>query len=175
MNISIRLGEKSDIEGMEKLYYSINDYLAQTVNYTGWRRDVYPAREDAEEGIREGCLYVAIVDGSIAGSFILRHRPEPAYDGATWKKELDYNKVYVIYTFVVHPQYMKRGIGLRLLQFAEEIAAREEVASLRLDVYEKNIPAVKLYEKCGYQYIDTVDLGLEQYGLKWFRLYEKLL
>ncbi|XAM46318.1 hypothetical protein TPDSL_28260 [Terrisporobacter petrolearius] len=49
------------------------------------------------------------------------------------------------------------------------------IKELRLDVYEKNLPAIKLYEKFGFKYIDTVDLGLENYGLKWFRLYEKLL
>lgn len=43
------------------------------------------------------------------------------------------------------------------------------------DVYEGNIPAINLYEKCGFKYIDTVDLGLGNYGLNWFRLYEKLL
>jgi RimJ/RimL family protein N-acetyltransferase len=44
-----------------------------------------------------------------------------------------------------------------------------------LDVYEGNIPAISLYEKYGFKYIDTVDLGLGNYGLDWFRLYEKLL
>lgn len=46
---------------------------------------------------------------------------------------------------------------------------------LRLDVYEKNLPPIKLYEKFGFKYIDTVVLGLENYRLKWFRLHEKLL
>jgi len=44
-----------------------------------------------------------------------------------------------------------------------------------LDVYEGNIPAIKLYEKCGFKYMDTVDLGLGRYGLNWFRLYERML
>ncbi len=47
--------------------------------------------------------------------------------------------------------------------------------ALRLDVYENNYPAINLYEKFNFKYIDTVDLGLEEYGLKWFKLYEKLL
>jgi len=47
--------------------------------------------------------------------------------------------------------------------------------SIRLDVYEKNIPAILLYEKCGFEYIDTVDLELGNYGLDWFKLYEKVI
>ncbi|MGL4989653.1 MAG: hypothetical protein ACRC57_00590 [Sarcina sp.] len=37
--------------------------------------------------------------------------------------------------------------------------------SISFDVYENNRLAIKLYEKCGYVYIDTVDLGLSNYGI----------
>jgi len=42
-------------------------------------------------------------------------------------------------------------------------------------VYENNFPAISLYEKCGFEYVDTVDLGFGNYGLDWFKLYEKLV
>ncbi len=33
-----------------------------------------------------------------------------------------------------------------------------------------------LYERCGFAYRGTIDLGLEElYGLKWYHVYEKLL
>ncbi|UEL49831.1 GNAT family N-acetyltransferase [Terrisporobacter hibernicus] len=80
-----------------------------------------------------------------------------------------------IYTFAIHPDYWCQGVGKELLKFAEKQANKMNIKVLRLDVYEKNLPAIKLYEKFGFKYIDTVDLGLENYGLKWFRLYEKLL
>ncbi|MGL4736073.1 MAG: GNAT family N-acetyltransferase, partial [Cellulosilyticaceae bacterium] len=67
------------------------------------------------------------------------------------------------------------GIGQHMLAFAEDYGRAEQVSALRLDVYEKNIPAICLYERAGYRYIDTVSLGLEAYGLNGFRLYEKLL
>ena len=62
-----------------------------------------------------------------------------------------------------------------MLEFATQYAIDMKMKALRLDVYEKNLPAISLYEKSGYQYIDTVSLGLEKHGLDWFRLYEKLL
>ncbi len=61
------------------------------------------------------------------------------------------------------------------MEFSIEHAGNLSFKSIRLDVYEKNLPAIKLYEKYGFQYIDTVDLGLDQYGLNWFYLYEKIL
>lgn len=70
---------------------------------------------------------------------------------------------------------MKCGVGKALMEFADEYRVKSQVKSIMLDVYEGNIPAIKLYEKCSFKYIDTVDLGLGNYGLNWFRLYEKLL
>jgi ribosomal protein S18 acetylase RimI-like enzyme len=160
---------------LEHLYDDLNDYLTNTTNYPGWRKGVYPTRKNAIDGINEECLYVATFKNTIVGSIILRHIPEPAYLNAKWQIESDYTNVLVIYTFVVHPDYFGQGVGQAMLSFASDHSLLDKVRALRLDVYEKNLPAIKLYEKCGFQYIDTVDLGLEEYGLKWFRLYEKLM
>lgn len=67
------------------------------------------------------------------------------------------------------------GVGRALLGYAEAWAKAQGKRALRLDVHEINTPAIKLYESCGFRYIATVDLGYGAYGLKWFRLYEKLL
>ena len=70
---------------------------------------------------------------------------------------------------------MGKGIGNALLDYSIEFAKNSGIKTIRLDVYEKNIPAIKLYEKNGFIYTGTVDLGLGNYGLKWFRLYEKII
>ena len=70
---------------------------------------------------------------------------------------------------------MKCGVGKTLLNFADKQSIKWNVKSIRLDVYEGNMPAIRLYEKCGFKYIDTVDLGLGNYGLDSFKLYEKLI
>jgi len=106
----------------------------------------------------------------------LRHKPEPAYLEAKWLRELSYEQVYVIYTLVVHPSYLGQGVGQTMIQFATEHSIKSKnVKSIRLDVYENNLPAIKLYEKCGFKYVGTIDLGLENYGLKWFKIYEKII
>ncbi|WP_343337678.1 hypothetical protein TPELB_26870 [Terrisporobacter petrolearius] len=171
----IRLGVEKDIDKLEELYNELNDYLEAHVNYPGWKKGVYPIRDDAIAGIKDGSLYVSTISGKIVGSIILSHKPEHAYLKTNWQKELKYSDVFVIYTFAIHPDYWCQGVGKELLKFAQKQANKKNIKALRLDVYEKNLPAIKLYEKLGFKYIDTVDLGLENYGLKWFRLYEKLL
>lgn len=175
MDLIIEPGKASDIDELEKLYDDLNDYLSAGINYPGWLKGVYPVRKNAIDGIEHGNLYAAKHNGKIAGSLILSHKPEPAYYKAKWQFESDYSDVFVVYTFVVHPDFLKCGVGKALMDFASDYAIRSHVKSIRLDVYEKNMPAIRLYEKCGFKYIDTVDLGLGNYGLDWFRLYEKIL
>ena len=175
MKFIIEPGTSADIDELEKLYNELNDYLAATINYPGWIKGIYPIREDAVAGVNDNMLYVARTDGRIAGSVILNHQPEKAYENVRWKVELDYSCIFVIHTFVVHPSFLKKGVGHALMDYSLELAQRSGIKSVRLDVYEKNLPAISLYEKCGFEYVDTVDLGLGKYGLNWFKLYEKVI
>lgn len=175
MDIIFELGKANDIDELEQLYNNLNDHLAKGVNYPGWRRGIYPVRQNAIDGVKYSNLYVAKHKGEIIGSVILSHEPEPAYYGAKWAFEYDYSNVFVVHTFVVNPKYLKCGIGKAIMDFSIEHAIKSQAKSIRLDVYENNIPAISLYEKCGFKYIDTVDLGLGNYGLNWFRLYERLI
>ncbi len=171
----IRKGTIDDIDEVSALYDEACDYLQTHTNYPGWRKGIYPDRQDAERGIGEGSLFVAELEGEIAGTFILRHQPEAGYAMADWRTELPYSDILVVYTLAVSPRYSHQGIGERLMEFILSYAAQQGIKAVRLDVYEKNIPAIRLYEKLGFQYVETVDLGYGEYGLDRFRLYQRLL
>ena len=94
MKFIIEPGTSADINELEKLYDELNDYLADTINYPGWIKGIYPIREDAVAGVNDNMLYVARTDGRIAGSVILNHQPEKAYENVRWKMELDYSCTY---------------------------------------------------------------------------------
>ncbi len=171
----IEKGVPTDIDELERLYNDLNDFLNSDINHPGWIKGVYPTRKIAEAGINEQTLYVARQEERIIGSIILNHQPEPTYHTVSWSIESDYNKIFVIHTLAVHPDFLKTGTGKKLISFACELGKELNIQAIRLDTYENNIPAIKLYEKFGFKYIDTVDLGLGEYGLHKFRLYEKIL
>lgn len=173
--MQIRKGSNADIEKVSALYDAICGHLESHTNYCGWRQGIYPAREDAAAGIEEQALWVADIDGRIAGTLILRHTPEEAYALADWDTALEYSEILVLYTFAVHPDFLHQGIGRQMLEFVLDYAAGENMKAVRLDVYEKNTPAIRLYEQMGFGYVDTVDLGYSAYGLKRFRLYQRML
>ncbi|WP_238886219.1 GNAT family N-acetyltransferase [Clostridium sp. YIM B02551] len=174
-NYKIEKGTENDIDELEHLYDDLNDYLESGINYPGWIKGIYPIRETAADGIKAGTLFVLRVNNKIAGSVILSHEPEEAYSDVTWGIEADYKDIIVIHTFVVHPKYMKNGVGKKLMDFAKSYSIEEKMKSIRLDVSIHNKPAIALYEKCGYKYVGTVDLGLNIPHLIWFKLYEIIL
>jgi RimJ/RimL family protein N-acetyltransferase len=106
------------------------------------------------------------------GSILLNHEQAPAYNEAFWGIAASPHEVIVIHTLVVHPAFWKQGLAQKFLDFTKSYALRQNAKAIRLDVSIQNTPAISLYEKCGYTYIGTVDLGLGYEHLKWFRLYE---
>lgn len=175
MKIMIETGSLADVDELEQLYNDLNDFLASGVNYPGWRKGIYPVRQDALDGINGSNLYVARENGKIVASVILNHEPEAAYDNAPWNIDVSYGKIFVVHTLAVHPLFLSSGIGTKMIDFSCERGKQTGMKAIRLDVYEKNAPAIHLYEKSGFQFVATADLGLGAHGLNWFRLYEKLL
>lgn len=75
---------------------------------------------------------------------------------------------------VNYPRWSREVYPLR--SHAEELGRSRGMQAVRLDTFEENLPAVRLYEKCGFSYRGMVDLGLEEiYGLKWYKVFEKVL
>lgn len=107
--MTIRLGTEDDIDDLAWLYDDLNDYLAVTTNYPGWKKGVYPVRENAIDGIKEGCLYVATDNDEIIGSMILRHMPEPAYLTASWQVELNYENCVGALYICCKPKSLEAG------------------------------------------------------------------
>jgi ribosomal protein S18 acetylase RimI-like enzyme len=171
----IEKGTVKEIDELERLYNDLNDYLQSGVNYPGWIKGVYPTRETAVRGIQTGNLFVLKINEEVAGSIILNHEPETAYSQVTWGIDTDYKDIIVIHTLVVHPKYMKKGIGKELMNFAKRYSIERKMKTIRLDVSIYNTPAISMYEKNGYTYVSTVDLGLNVPGLVWFKLYELVL
>lgn len=175
MNLKVELAKENDIDGIEELYDKLHSHLESNTNYPGWRRGMYPTRAEAEKGVAEKTLYVAKNDNKIVGSIILNHEVQEAYSISEWSVKAEIEEILVVHTFAIHPQYIRCGVGKTLLNFSDKLAKEYNIKAIRLDVYEHNQPAINIYEKCGYKYIATVDLGLGCFGLDKFKLYEKLV
>ncbi|RMB56964.1 GNAT family N-acetyltransferase [Dokdonia sinensis] len=55
----------------------------------------------------------------------------------------------------VDAKHQRKGIGKQLLDFAENYARERDMQYLWLGVWERNPNAIRLYQRCGYEKIDT--------------------
>ncbi|MCA9291051.1 MAG: GNAT family N-acetyltransferase [Phycisphaerales bacterium] len=55
----------------------------------------------------------------------------------------------------VHPEYRRVGIGTRLMEHAILYCQRQGFLKVALDVRTEREPAIKLFEKCGFQLAGT--------------------
>lgn len=62
-----------------------------------------------------------------------------------------------IYRVMVHPLHFRKGIAENLVRFIEKIHCSVEEAIVSTGA--KNLPAVKLYQKLGFEKVDEVELG----------------
>ena len=175
MDLMIRQAEQYDIDEIECLYNDLNEYLAAHENGPRWKKGVYPLREHALVALADGTLYVALVDGDIAGTVVYSGEQGEVYKEIDWQVAFDV-PVFVIGKLAVHPKYLRCGVAKALLDYAEILGKERGIKAIRLDTYEENHAAIKLYEKSGFKYMGMIDLGLEEiYGLKWYKAYEKIL
>lgn len=171
-NYLVELAEMKDIGELEKLYNDLNDYLETGINYAGWKKGVYPSIDTVINRIRDRSLFVIKSNEEIVASVILNHKQDYAYSKINWVDNLTEKEILVVHTLVVSPKYMRQGIGDILLDFIKKYSLKLGIKSIRLDVEINNTPAISLYEKHGYKYKGTVDLGLVDLDAIWFRVYE---
>ena len=59
-----------------------------------------------------------------------------------------------------------------MVEFCIQYAKDKNYKGLRLDVVPDNIPAKRLYENCGFQYVGDVDLERGIEAIPVFSMYE---
>ncbi len=160
MDITIEKAAPHNLDAVAALYNAVCDYLADKPFNPNWRRDIFPAREDAEQYLAADGLYIAWEGDKAVGSVALT----PEADNAL-----------CIHEVAVHPDRLRRGIGAAMLDYAAKEAAARSASVLRLYVWENNAPAIRAYEKSGFIRVGREDTGLSEFGLDWFYRYEKRL
>ena len=147
-----------DLEEIEATYDEHFSYEAEHGAFTVFRKGIYPTRKDAESAIRAGTLYVARVDGRIAGSVIVDHEQPPKYAEIPWPHAWGKSEVMVIHLLMVRPSMSGRGLATSLLQFSLKLATDRGCKAMRLDTGSQNIPAVSLYQKLGFQVVASASM-----------------
>ena len=123
-------------------------------------------------GTQAGCQFVCIDHDMIIGAFVLNEDPQGKYENTAWRKSLTQGEYMVCHTLAAAPSMQGKGIGKQLVEFCVDYAKSRGYQAIRLDAVPDNIPARKLYEKCGFQYAGDVDLERNIEEIPLFSMYE---
>ena len=169
MDIILKKAGPQDLDAVEELYGAMSDYMADKPFNPNFRRGGFPSREDAEKYLAADGLYIAWENGDAAGSIALTASPsaEGEQDGE--------DGVLYVHMVAVHPEHLRKGVASAMLDFMTEEAMKRGGKALRIYVWENNTPAVRTYERNGFVRVGKEDIGLGEFGLEWFYLYEKHL
>lgn len=88
------------------------------------------------------------------------------------KKEPQFASVHL---FGIDPAYRGQGLASLMLKAAEKQADSWGYSKIMLDVIRSNLPARKLYEKHGYQFLYDFERVEEKEEPLEFAMYEKVL
>lgn len=160
---------------IQKFYWKLIDKMHDSVYLPGWKKGVYPSNEFLMESLTAGELFAMKIDENIVAAMILNHDCNEGYKEAQWNVNADADEIMVIHSLGVSPEYHGHGFAKKMVEEAINIATQKQQKAIRLDVLNGNLPALKLYEKIGFQYCKTVQMFYEDTGWTDYLLYELVL
>lgn len=163
--MKVRLAKSSDLPVIREFYKEIICDL-NSKGICIWD-DVYPAR-CFEEDIQCERFYLVFEEKALVSAFVLLETCK-GERAVAWEND-GAHSLY-LYRLAVAPNMLRCGIGTRTMRLAEDISRTKGAEYLRLFVVDFNVPAEKMYIKCGYrkargEYTDVFDGGvmLTEYG-----------
>lgn len=108
----------------------------------------YPSKKIFKEDIESNSLYLAKINQEIVGCIMLTKNKDDVYKDIKWLSEDNIN--LYIHRLAVHPLFQKKGIGRKMMDFAEDYAKSNNYESVRLDTFSKNKRNNIFYENRGY-------------------------
>ncbi|MEE1037901.1 MAG: GNAT family N-acetyltransferase [Eubacterium sp.] len=160
--VIFRKGEERDLDRIAEIYNEFLDYEAEHGTKTNWIKGVYPTRKNAERGLENGTLYVGELDGQVVGSYVLNHIQPEEYAKLQWEYPGEGEEVIVIHTLCIDVNLQGKGLGPQFVEYALEHGRKLGCKTMRLDTYEHNDPAAKMYDKMGFRYVGITEFFFEQ-------------
>jgi GNAT superfamily N-acetyltransferase len=164
----IRLAILEDISAIMELIKEVVPLMNASGNFQ-WD-STYPNMEVFGNDIALKQLWVAAIDGDIAGIAAITTDQEPEYALVGW----DITQTAIVtHRLAVSEKFRGRGIAAALLMQAEQEAINRGIRYLRIDTNTKNAATQNLFPKLGYQFAGEIGLGFRP-NLRFY-CYQKVL
>ena len=116
----------------------------------------YPNRNIIRNDLREQNYYVAILDQEIVAGIKIDQAQDPSYLEMDWHDKS--NNFVVVHRLCSKTKVWNKGIGKKMMEFAELVAKERGCSSIRLDTYINNPKAIAFHQKIGYNKLGSINL-----------------
>lgn len=164
--MTIRPATLTDLPALMNLVRHVVPLMRKSGNFQ-WDEH-YPNQQVFSEDIAKNQLWVAHIDGLLAGVAALTEDQEPEYAQVGFDLS---QRAIVTHRLAVDPAFQGRGVAVALLAQAEKLALERGIHFLRIDTNSANQATQKLFPKLGYTYAGDITLGFRP-GLR-FMAYQK--
>lgn len=143
----VRLAELTDLPVINEIYAKARQFMAEKGNPNQWHSG-YPLPEVLEEDVALRRLYVCEEDSHIFAVFMMAYGADHTYAviEGEWKNDLPYATLHRI---------ASTGEKSGMMDFIVEWAFGE-IANLRGDTHELNLPMQKAFERNGFERCGTI-------------------
>lgn len=167
--MTLRLATAADLPALLAMLAQVVP-LMQAAGNRQWSAD-YPNEAVFRSDLEAGHLWVAALEGQLAGFAALTHNHQDAeYAQANWDVA---EPALVTHRLAVTPAAQGRGVAAALLGQAETLARQQGLRVLRVDTNSENTATQGLFPKLGYRFAGEITLAFRP-GLRFF-CYEKWL
>ena len=171
----IRPATAADLPQAAEIYEEILAQEERGPVYTNWQRGSYPTLNDARSALEAGTLYVGEDGGALWGVVNLNAVQLPEYARIPWTLPAEEGEVGVIHTLCIRPSRSGQGLAKSLVAFCEETARTQGRRVIRLDTWEGNVPANRMYPRLGYRFAGGTEFFFHGYIREILNCYEKAL
>lgn len=164
----VRPGKIEDVVAVMALVRRVVPLMRASGNLQ-WDDD-YPNARVFERDVELAQLWVAEIEGAVAGVAAITTDQEPEYAHVGWDIT---EAAVVVHRLAVDPAFRGQGVAAALMIEAESVARERGIRVLRVDTNSHNEATQRLFPKLGYTFAGEIGLGFRP-GLR-FLCYEKRL
>lgn len=172
MDVKLRKASANDLAAIVKICGVVVPLLNADNNYQ-WN-DTYPLAADFEKDIANDLLWVADVNGEVAGFAALTTDQSDEYADVGWDLK---EPAIVPHRVAVDPKFRGRSIALQFMLTAEKLAREAGYKYVRIDTNVRNIPMQKMFEKLNYEFAGEISFKNKPviYEKMMFKCYQKVI
>ncbi len=150
--MEIRRSKISDLHEIKRLTESCAVAMQERGIFQ-WNEH-YPSLEKLENDITSEELFVLIHDDRISGMIVLTAHMDEEYIPIEWLTSNNSN--LYIHRLAIAPEYWGKGLGQKMMEFAEEFARKNDYSSIRLDTFSQNKRNQNFYEARCYKKLGDI-------------------